>query len=83
MLVDIHQVAVSELGPGQGHLAGGDVLFKVAASLGAGDRHDVVPLGQHPGEGELTGGDTLFFGQHLDLVDQLEIFPDVLFLKTW
>jgi hypothetical protein len=35
--------------------AGGDVLFEIAAALGAGDGHDGGPLVQQPRERDLTG----------------------------
>ena len=55
-----------ELTP-EGDIDGGHVLSQMVAPLAAGDRDDVVALGEDPGEGDLRRRDTLRLRQRCDL----------------
>jgi len=52
---------------------GPEVLLQVGDALGAGDRDDVVALGEDPGEGQLAGGAAVALGEALDLVDEAQV----------
>jgi hypothetical protein len=43
-----------------------------------GDGEDVISLSQEPSEGKLTGSDVLLLGEMFDLVDDLQVFGEVL-----
>lgn len=59
----------------------GGVLLDTGDPLGAGDRGDVVALGQQPSEGDLSGGGAGLVGDGLDLVGQAQVAPEVLTVK--
>jgi hypothetical protein len=50
-------------------LVGGGVLLDPGDALGAGDRGDVIALGEQPGQGYLCRCGVRFGGDGLDLVD--------------
>src|SRR5664279_4787013 len=51
-----------------------DVLAQPLASLGPGNRHDVVPSRQHPGEGQLGDCYSFFGGDGFEVLDEGQIF---------
>jgi hypothetical protein len=67
-----------ELVAAQDNIGGGGVLLEPGDPLGAGDRHDVVPLGEQPGQGYLRGGRSDFGGYRLDLGDDAQVLLEVL-----
>lgn len=60
---------------------GPEVLLDVRHALGAGDRHDVVRLGQQPGEGHLARGALPFRAELSERVDQSHVLLEVLALE--
>src|SRR4051812_19941685 len=57
---------------------GGGVLLDAGDPLGAGDRGDVVALGEQPGQGDLCRGGPRIGGDGLDLVDDAQVALEVL-----
>src|SRR5689334_18416910 len=76
-LVDAREVL-----PREPHVESADILLQVLATLGAGDRHDVVALRQHPGERELRGRAALLPCHGLDLAHEVEVLLEVLALEA-
>src|SRR5205807_1188839 len=62
-------------------LYGAEVVVEVLDLLRAGDRDDVLPLGQHPGESKLARRAPLRGRHALDLFYQLQVLPEVLALE--
>src|SRR5215203_7271868 len=67
-----------ELSGGELEAVGGGVLLDAVDAPGAGNRGDVVALGEQPGQGDLGRGCTNFGGDGSDLVDNAYIPPEVL-----
>src|SRR5712692_7406312 len=61
---------------------GTDVFFHIFAVLGAGNRDDVVPLGEQPCKRELAGCAPFLARERFDAPDKIEILLEVLPLKT-
>ncbi len=59
-------------------LVGGCVLLDAGDALGAGDRGDVVALGEQPGQGHLCWCGVRLGGNGLDLVDDPQVALEVL-----
>src|SRR5215218_9926079 len=57
---------------------GGGVLLDAGDPLGAGDRGDVVALGEQPGQGDLCRGGPRLGGDGLDLVHDAQVSLEVL-----
>jgi hypothetical protein len=57
------------------------VLLEVTATLGPGDRDDVVAAGEQPGERQLCSGDPFGFRDLFDAVDDLEVRGEVLVVE--
>jgi hypothetical protein len=62
-------VQPGELSGGEFEAVGGGVLLDSVDAPGAGNRRDVVALGEQPGQGDLGRGCTNFSGDGSDLVD--------------
>jgi len=71
-------VELVELRPRELDAVRGSILLDPRDSLGAGDRHDVVSLGQQPCQGNLCGRGANFVGDGLDLVGKAQIPLEVL-----
>src|SRR4051812_37959337 len=56
---------------------GGGVLLDAGDALGAGDRGDVVALGEEPGQCDLRRRGVELGGDGLDLVDDAEVLLEV------
>lgn len=72
----------SELRRRQPNSERADVLVKILAPLGTGDRHDVVALRQHPRQRQLRRRTADLGSQGPDLIDQGQIAREVLALET-
>src|SRR6478735_1331860 len=59
-------------------LARAPVLLEIGHALGAGDRHDVVALGEHPRQRELARRRALLLGELAELRRQLLVALEVL-----
>jgi len=71
-------VQPGELGGGELEAVGGGVLLDAVDAAGAGDRGDVVALGEQPGQGDLGRGCPDFGGDGSDLLDNAEVPLEVL-----
>src|SRR5438270_10823009 len=74
-------VELADLPGGQLDAIGGGVLLNAGDPLGAGDRGDVVALGQQPGQGHLRRRDAGLGGDRSDLVGDPQVVPEVLAVK--
>jgi hypothetical protein len=72
------RVQPCELSRGELDVVGGGVLLDARDAPGAGDRGDVVALGEQPGQGDLGRGCTDLGGDGSDLVDDTQVSPEVL-----
>src|SRR6267378_3093143 len=77
-----HVLDLRALDARQRHVEGADVFFRVLTMLGAGNRDDVVPLGEQPRERELAGGAPLLARERFDAPDEIEIRLEVLPLEA-
>jgi hypothetical protein len=66
-------VELADLRGGQLNAIGGSVLLDAGDLPGAGDRSDVVALGQQPGQGQLRRGDADLGGDYFDLVGDAQV----------
>jgi hypothetical protein len=71
-------VELADLRGGQLNAIGGSVLLDAGDVPGAGDRSDVVTLGQQPGQGQLRRGDADLGGDYFDLVGDAQVVLEVL-----
>src|SRR5688572_27482062 len=76
-----HVIDLLQVGGGQLNLERVDVLLEVLAPLGPEERNDVVTLRQHPCQRELGWAAPLPFRDRLDLLDQLQVLPEVVALE--
>jgi DNA helicase-2/ATP-dependent DNA helicase PcrA len=77
-----HVVELLDLLLGQLDRVGGDVLLDPGDAPGAGDRRDVVALGEQPGDGDLRGRGAGLGRDGLDLLHQAQIVLEVLAGET-
>ncbi len=75
-------VEPSELVVAELYFVGSDVLLDTGHPLGAGDRGDVVALGQHPGQRDLGRRAPDLAGNGLDLLGTGQVVPEVLIGET-
>src|SRR6267378_449356 len=66
-----------QLSPRQVDAGGPGVLFEAGGTLGARNRHDVVPLGEKPREGDLSGRGAGLFGDRFHLGHDSEVFLEI------
>src|SRR5437773_1974835 len=73
---------LSNLGARHRHGEGADVFLDVPPVLGAGNRDDVVAVGEQPRERELAGRAAFLPGERFDAPDKIEILLKVVTLKA-